>query len=224
MTSTTKSGPFPKIRTTFLAGLLAALPVALTVMVIVWLVEYAQRFLGPSSVFGNFMEIVGLRFVSSETNAYLFGLVAVIVLLYLLGAIVEAGMRNRLQLIIDTILKRVPLIGTVYNTLSKLTRMFDKSDGADFKSMQAVMCFFGGKKDGSAVLALLTSSETIIQNGTEYYSIMIPTAPVPVGGAIVFMPVDWVEKVDFEFEGLLNIYMSMGITSPDYFNKTAKTQ
>ena len=131
-------------------------------------------------------------------------------------------MRNRLQLIIDTILKRVPLIGSVYNTLSKLIRMFDKSDEADLKSMQAVMCFFGGNKSGTGVLALLTSPETITQNGTEYYSIMIPTAPVPVGGAILFMPVDWVEHVDIEFEGLLNIYMSMGITSPDFFNKAGK--
>lgn len=53
----------------------------------------------------------------------------------------------------------------------------------------------------------------------DYYSIMIPTAPVPFGGAILFVPVDWVEHVEIEFDGLLNIYMSMGITSPDYFNK-----
>jgi len=76
------------------------------------------------------------------------------------------------------------------------------------------MCFFGEKEGGTGVLALLTSPEKINMNGVDYFSIMIPTAPVPFGGAILFVPVDWVEHVDIEFDGLLNIYMSMGITSP----------
>ncbi len=46
---------------------------------------------------------------------------------------------------------------------------------------------------------------------------MIPTAPVPFGGAILYIPVEWVETADIAFDGLLNIYMSMGVTSSDYF-------
>ena len=218
MTTTEKKGPFPRIRRIFLAGLLTVLPLALTVMVFVWLVEYIQIFLGPSSMFGQFMESFGLRFVSSQQGAYLLGLVVMVSLVFLLGALVEAGMRNRLQLLTDNILNRVPLVRSVYNALSKIFRMFDEGDQTDLKSMQAIMCYFGGDKNGSGVLALLTSPETIIQNGIEYYTVLIPTAPVPVGGAILFVPVDWVETVDFKFEGLLNIYMSMGVTSPDYFN------
>jgi len=83
--------------------------------------------------------------------------------------------------------------------------------------MSAVVWFFGGSKDGTATLALLTSQESIQLNGRDYYAVMIPTAPIPFGGAILYVPVEWVVKADFDFNGLLNIYMSMGVTSPDYF-------
>lgn len=215
-----KPGPFPGIRRTFLAGLLAALPLALTAAVIIWLAQYIHRFLGPGSALGKFMESFGLKFVSSELIAYLLGVLAILLVIYLLGVFVEAGMKNRWQAFIDGILNRVPLVGTVYNALNKLIRMFDTKDEADIKSMGAVMCFFGGKEAGTGVLALLTSPEKINLNGVDYYSIMIPTAPVPFGGAILFVPADSVEHVDIEFDELLNIYMSMGVTSPEYFNKS----
>ncbi len=219
MTQSDTTGPLPKLRRIFIAGILTVLPLTLTVMVIVWLVEYVQKFLGPSSSFGQFMESIGLQFVTSVTSAYLLGLLLIIGLIFVLGALVEAGMRNRLQNLTDSILNRVPFVRSVYNALTKIVRMFDGDDQADLKSMQAIMCYFGGNKQGSGVLALLTSPQTIKKNGIEYYSVLIPTAPVPVGGAILFVPVDWVETVDFKFDGLLNIYMSMGVTSPEYFNK-----
>jgi uncharacterized membrane protein len=172
------------------------------------------------------MEFLGLKFVSSEISAYLLGVLAVLLLVYLLGVIVEAGLKNRCQALIDGVLNRVPLVGRVYKALNKMISMFDTRDQADIKSMGAVMCFFGGKEGSTGVLALLTSSEKINMNGVDYYSIMIPTAPVPFGGAILFVPLDWVVHVDIEFDGLLNIYMSMGITSPEYFNqpKTSRTE
>ena len=222
-----KPGLFKSVFRTFLAGLLAALPLILTVTAIIWLAEFIHRFLGPSSGFGRILEKIGLRFVTSEASAYAIGVVAVLASVYLLGVLVEAGMKNRLQSLIDNILNRVPLVRTVYNAITKLTKMFEQKDESDLKSMSAVMCYFGGKGDGktggTAVLALLTSPNPIHMNGSEYYSVMIPTAPVPFGGAIIYVPVEWVESADMSFDGLLNVYMSMGVTSAEYLhNKSAQ--
>lgn len=161
MSSTTRQGPFPRIRRTFFAGLLAALPLALTVIVILWLAEYFKRFLGSRSAFGKFMESFVLMLVSSEISAYLFGVLLVLVVTYVLGVFVEAGMKNRWQALIDGILNRDTFDDTVYNALNKLIRMIDTQDQADIKSMGAVTCFFGGKEGGTGVLALLTSPERI---------------------------------------------------------------
>ena len=216
-TSSETHGLFSNARRTFLTGLLAALPLALTIFAIAWLAEIIHRFLGPRSDFGKLLEKIGLNFFTSEIIAYIFGVIVIFAVIFLLGVFVEAGMKSRIYRLVEYLFNQVPLVRTVYNTLNRVTKMFDPSGQKELKSMNAVICHFGGDRDGTAVLALLTTPESIELNGRDYYAVMIPTAPVPFGGAILYVPVEWVEMADFDFNGLLNIYMSMGITSPDYF-------
>jgi uncharacterized membrane protein len=150
--------------------------------------------------------------------AYLIGLSATLVLIYFLGVLVQVGLRNQLNNLADNIIKRIPLIRTIYDASRKLTNLFEVKDQPDMKSMSPVLCYFGGK-GGTAVLALLTTREIISIDGNDYYSIMIPSSPVPVGGAILYVPVGWVEKVDFGIDGLVNVYVSMGVTGPEYLQK-----
>jgi uncharacterized membrane protein len=118
----------------------------------------------------------------------------------------------------DAVMNRIPVIKTIYDASKKITHLFDLKDQPDLKSMSPVMCSFGGK-GGTAVLALLTSQEVISIDDQDYYSIMIPTSPVPIGGAILYVPCAWVKKVDFGIEGLVNVYVSMGVTGPELFQK-----
>ncbi|WP_075187144.1 DUF502 domain-containing protein [Teredinibacter haidensis] len=212
-----RPGLLSNLGKTFFAGLLAALPLALTLVVIVWFGEMVHRYLGPDSFVGGVLGSIGLNFVTTEITAYAIGLGSVVLVVYLLGVAVEAGLKNHFRALTSGLINRVPLVRSIYQTLSKLMAIFDKQDNAEFKSMSAVMCFFGGDRKGTAVLALLTNPHPICFQNQFYYSIIIPTAPVPFGGAILYVPVDWVEKVGFGFDGLVNIYMSMGVTSPDYF-------
>ena len=78
--------------------------------------------------------------------------------------------------------------------------------------MAPVWCFFGG--DGAAVLALRPSSESIELEGRAYCAILVPTAPIPIGGGLLYVPVDWVRPADMGVEQLTSIYVSMGLTPP----------
>jgi uncharacterized membrane protein len=44
--------------------------------------------------------------------------------------------------------------------------------------------------------------------------VLIPTAPVPFGGALLYVPMSWVRPANIGVETLTAIYVSMGITSP----------
>jgi uncharacterized membrane protein len=68
------------------------------------------------------------------------------------------------------------------------------------------------------ILALMPSPERIVLDGLEYHAILIPTAPVPFGGGLFYVPASWVKPADFAVDGLLNVYVSMGVSSPDFFN------
>lgn len=211
---------FKSISRTFITGLIAALPLALTIAVIVWLVEFLRNFMGPESAFGKTLGSFGYHFVTSEITAYLIGVIGTLVIIFFLGVLLEAGLKKRWNMLIDNFIDRVPIVRTVYTALKRLMDMLDPKENSELKSMSSVMCHFGGK-GGTAVLALMPSSEKILLNGESYYGVLIPTAPVPFGGAILYVPVEWVEPVDMQFDGLLNVYMSMGATSADYIHTKA---
>jgi len=65
----------------------------------------------------------------------------------------------------------------------------------------------------------MPTSETVLIQGAEYHVVMIPTAPVPFSGAIMCVPVEWVTQLDCGIDGLLNIYMSMGTTMPEFLSQ-----
>ncbi len=78
--------------------------------------------------------------------------------------------------------------------------------------MSPVWCFFGGK--GAAVLALAPSAQPIEIDGQGYLAVLVPTAPVPFGGALIYVPAAWVRPADIGVDKLTAIYVSMGITPP----------
>jgi uncharacterized membrane protein len=60
----------------------------------------------------------------------------------------------------------------------------------------------------------LPSPDPVRIEGRRYYGVLIPTAPVPIGGALLYVPADWVRPADISIETLTTIYVSMGITPP----------
>ena len=74
-----------KIGRVFIAGLLAALPLLLTIFIIVWLLSFMNQYLGPSSAFGRFLTSLGFGVGTSELAPYLIGLALIIGAIYALG-------------------------------------------------------------------------------------------------------------------------------------------
>ncbi len=79
--------------------------------------------------------------------------------------------------------------------------------------MSPAWCYFGGKP-GAAVLALLPSKTPISLGGENYLGVLIPSAPVPFGGALVYVPAAWIEPAEGGIDELMSVYVSMGITPP----------
>lgn len=201
---------------TFIAGLFAVLPIALTLAVIVWVGSLVDQFIGPESPIGRLLTSIGLKVVETGILAYLVGVILVLGAIYFLGLFVEAGLQSRLQAFVDKSLGRIPLVGNVYALAHRFVGMLDRKEQTDLKTMSPVWCFFGGE-GGTAVLALMPTPETVLLEGRRCRIVLVPTAPVPFGGALFFVPVEWVRPASFGVEGLTSIYVSMGISAPQYF-------
>ena len=202
---------------TFVAGLLAVLPVALTGAVIVWVASVIDQFIGPHSAVGRLLVSIGLTVVETKVAAYLIGIVFVLSAIYVLGLLVQAGLQRRLQVFVDDLIRRIPLVGSVYDLAHRFVGMLDQKEQTDLKTMSPVWCFFGGE-GGAAVLALLATLERILLAGRPHHVVLVPTAPVPFGGGLFFVPVEWIKAAPFGVEGLTSIYVSMGISAPQYLS------
>lgn len=202
-----------RITQTFLSGLMAALPLVATLAITIWLLVFLAEYVGPQSAFGRFVSSLGLGGTTSSVAAYLAGIAAILAGIYLLGLVVQTRLGSLLAPVVDGIVQRVPLVSSVYGLSKQFTSIVDLKGQSDVKSMSAVWCFFGGEP-GAAVLALLASSKPVLIGGNEYLGVLVPSAPVPVGGALVYVPASWVRPAEGGVEQLMSVYVSMGVTPP----------
>lgn len=195
----------------FLTGLLAALPLMLTLFVTVWLVSILNQYFGPGSGFGRFLGSLGVG--TSETASYLIGLAIIVGAIYVLGLAVHWRLGAWIASLFDRIVRRIPLISNLYDLSHRFVSVMDTKGGDSLKGMSPVWCYFGGKPS-AAVLALLPSKTTIRLGEEDYLGVLIPSAPVPFGGALVYVPAKWVEPAPGGIDELMSVYVSMGITQP----------
>jgi uncharacterized membrane protein len=215
-----------RILRTFLAGVLALLPIAVTVFVTAWVASLIASYAGPGSFVGRLIirlgASVGLDISPSSAAAYLIGLAIILGAIFVLGLLVESGLRSFILNSLDWLITRIPLISNVYDLSKRFVSLVDRGGDSDgLKTMRPVWCFFGGE-GGAAVLGLMPSPEPVVIGEHSYLGLLVPSAPVPFGGALIYVPADWVKPAEGGVERLMNVYVSMGVTPPVSMKLAAK--
>ena len=196
----------------FVTGLLAALPLAATLLIFVWGARLVVEYVGPQSFFGSGLLRIGLGLTGSEVVGYAIGVAVVMVAIFALGLLVQTRLHGMLEALTENIVQRIPVVRSVYDMVKKFVELFGQRDESKLKSMSAVWLHFGGV-GGVAALGLLSTPEPVRLGDRDYLAVLVPTAPVPIGGGLLYVPADWVTPADVGMEGLTSIYVSMGITS-----------
>jgi len=225
----------------FVTGLLAALPLALTLTLFWWAIDLLLGLVGPRSTFGSVIMGLGLGLTGSELVGWLMGVALMGLMLVGLGAAVELGLQRGLAAALNSLLGRIPVVRTVHDMAQRLVALLRQREAegdGGMRSMTPVWCHFGGRHVGTAadgqdavaantgsvsVLALLSSPQPVWVNGRRCLAVLVPTAPVPVGGGLMYVPQDWVEPAAIGVEALTSIYVSMGVTSAQHLAKVPVT-
>ena len=199
---------------TWLAGFLVLLPFGLILVLVSWLLALLNEWFGPASAVGRFFAWLGAPLAGDSVLAYLIGTVLLIAAVYPVGLAVQAGLRRPLQQLADRTLRRIPLLGSLYDMAERVVGLLDRRQQADLRAMSPVWCFFGEDATGVAVLALAPSSETLEIEGRPYRAVLVPTAPVPIGGGLLYLPAAWVRPAHVGIDRVIGTYVSMGMTPP----------
>lgn len=203
----------------FITGLLAALPLAATLLIFAWVIRLLFGWVGPGSPVGRVLASIGLAVTGFEVAGYLIGVLIVVGLIFALGLLVQTRMRGLVGDAVNAVMQRIPLVRNVYDTIQKFVGLVSQRDEEGVRSMRPVWLHFGGE-GGAAVLGLLSMPEPVLLNGQPYLAVLVPTAPVPIGGGLLYVPQAWVTPAEVGMEGLTSIYVSMGVTSHQHLTNT----
>lgn len=203
----------------FLSGLLALLPLVLTIALIGWLGDFLAGYVGPGSIVGQLLTQLGLS-VGPGTTPYLIGVLLTLLAIFVLGFLLETRLWTLVSGALDSLMLRIPVVSTIYALSKRFVSLVDMKDDDGLKKMSTVWCFFGGEA-GAAVLALMPSSTPIRFGNIDYVGILVPTAPVPVGGGLIYVPSNWIKPANCGVDELMSVYVSMGATPPGAGSKAA---
>lgn len=188
-----------KIWNTVLKGLVAILPLGLTVYVVYWLAVSAER------LFSRLIKLV----VPEPYYWPGLGLLAGVVLLYFTGLAVNAYVVSRALRVSDRLFARIPVVKTIYLAIRDFTRFFPSSGQASDLRRVVLVPFGPGKVIG---FVTAESGDMLRRStpGEDAIAVYLPMSYM-VGGYTVFLPRDLVEPTSLSVEEGMRIALMGGV-------------
>jgi uncharacterized membrane protein len=191
----------------FIAGLFALLPLIITLGVIGFLVNKLVTWLGPASLFGQWMISIYPRLEITYPASF----VIVILMISLVGYFARRVTGKRVAWLMDLIISRIPFINKVYHSVEQIVGLLNKGqDDAASALSNVVMANIANIR----VLGMLSSPEPVLVNGIPHFIVYLPSTPIPASGQNILVPCTDVEDVDVSVEELTKILLSLGSLGP----------
>lgn len=206
---------FGTISRAFLTGLAFLAPLLLTAIVFSWVMSQLIGFVGPDSVVGHVLTAGGRLFAGDRVHplfSFAVGVFLVLCLVTVLGFLLQDRVKKALEETVDSALGRIPLLGNIYRPVAQMVRSLGGSRAGEMQAMAVCRVEFGG---GVETIAFLASAESFDIGGGPARLVLIPTAPVPIGGALLLVAAHKVHVIpDMKFDDIARLYLTMGMTPP----------
>ena len=190
-----------KIWNTVLKGLVAILPIGLTVYVVYWLAVTAERL---------FSTVIKLLVPAHYWPGL--GLLTGFIVLYFVGLAVNAWFVHRALRMSDALFARIPVVKTIYLAIRDFMRFFPSSGhGSDLR--RVVLVQFG---PGKVIGFVTAESDEMLRRsnpaGDDMVAVYLPMSYM-VGGYTIFLPRELIETTSLSVEEGMRIALMGGVRS-----------
>jgi uncharacterized membrane protein len=196
-----------QLRRYLVAGLLIWVPLGITLLIINLLVDTMDQTLlllppalRPEALLG--FRIPGL------------GIVLTAVVVVGTGMVVTNLFGQQLLGFGERLLNRVPLIGTLYGSIKKLTQSLFSGSGKSFRKVVLIEY----PRQGIWSFAFQTAdavAEVERRLGRDMVNVFIPTTPNPTSGFVLVVPREEVIELSMSVDEGLKMILSLGVVVPD---------
>lgn len=206
----------------FITGLVILLPLAVTVAIVVFLVNFlTQPFIGFVSQFLSHQTLFSRDFLFlKQSHIIHYGsqiliLVCLFFFTFFLGMIARWFFFKTLISVSDKILHKIPIVNKVYKTTQEIIKTLFVTDKNSFKQVVMVPfpnedCFVMGlvSRDAPEVCREAAHKDLI--------SILVPTAPNATTGYLLMYDKNKVIYLDMKPEDAVKFIVSCGVITPEH--------
>jgi len=195
-----------RLRNYFISGLLFWIPLALSVLLIKFFLEVVDN-LVPKRLLPESL-------LNLDTTIPGSGIVLVILIILITGAIVSNIIGRKLLDLWERALNKIPGFRNIYNALKKISSTVFNTSSDSFR--KAYLIQYPSK--GIWVIAFQSGDykgevETII--GEDVINLFVPTTPNPTSGFFVMMPKKDAFELQMTVEQAFKLVISAGVVTPE---------
>jgi len=202
VTKQKKRSIFARVRNYFIAGIVVLIPIGVTIYLTLFLVSISSEIL-PKEINPNHYlpyNIPGVEIFMS------------IILITFIGFISLSFIGKKLLEMFNNILKKIPILRTIYSAIVQMTGTFTKNDN---KKKSVVLVEYPRK--GSWAVGFATKDNTgeiSTKTKRQLINVFVPTTPNPTSGFLLMFPKEDVIYLDLTFEEASKFIVSAGTTEP----------
>ena len=191
-----------RIRNYFIAGMVVLIPIGITVYLTMFIISISSKIL-PKEINPNHYlpyDIPGVEILMS------------IFIITLIGWVSLSFLGKKLLNLFDNILKKIPILRTIYPAIGQMIETFTKSE----KGKKNVVLVEYPRK-GSWAVGFATkknSGEISEKTNKKLINVFVPTTPNPTSGFLLMFPEDDVIYLDLTFEEASKFIVSAGTSNP----------
>ena len=196
-----KKSIFAKLRNNFIAGIVVLIPIGITLYLTLFLIRISGKIIPKEINPNNYLpfDIPGVEI-----------LIALIIITFI-GWLSLSFLGKKFFELFNNILKKIPILRTIYSAIGQMTETFTKSDS---KQKNVVLLEYP-RKGIWAVGFATKENEGIIRNkvGEDIINVFVPTTPNPTSGFLLMVPKKDLIYLDVSFEQASKFIVSAGTTN-----------
>ena len=193
-----KRGILASFRNYFIAGVVVLIPIGITIYLSIFIVDISSKII-PKEINPNHYlpyDIPGLEILIA------------ILLITFIGWLSLSFLGKKLLNAFENLLKRIPILRTIYSAITQMTETFTKSEG----NKKNVVLVEYPRKGSWAVGFATKDNEGQMSKKTnkKLVNVFIPTTPNPTSGFLLMFPKEEVIYLDLTFEEASRFIVSAG--------------
>ena len=198
-----KKSIFARIRNYFIAGIVALIPIGITLYLTLFIIKLSTRLI-PKEINPNHylpFDIPGLEI-----------LIALLIITFI-GWLSLSFLGKKIFDLFNTVLKKIPILRTIYSAIGQMTESFTSNQN----SKSSVVLIEYPRKGVWAVGFATKENEGVITEkvNEELINVFLPTTPNPTSGFLLMVPKKNLIFLDISFEQASKFIVSAGTSDID---------